>query len=193
MMNWSLFCITSSDFLFMFFFRKNNLISKVKKKLQNNFVEIFFVTLEEINQKHQLHLSQLDKVYAGIGPGSFTTHRAIIVFLKTLVVLKPNLQIWTINNLLFQASVNKDVISVMTLSRQKVCWQKFNSLQSTSSIHIVAKEELPTLCQNNSQFIIHQDFVGFNLWKHFQMLIHSFTLVTNAVDLKPTEVELFTH
>lgn len=185
----SLFLLANWDFLYLYFFANDKVVHQEKQQLANNFVEVFFTTLKKVDKQHSLILSQLTKIYAGIGPGSFTTHRAIVVFLKTLQVLNPRLQIWTIDNLLFQSGLGANVISATTLSRQKVCLQLFQDGEALFPLQVLWKNQLPAFLEKNPQFTYYCDFVGFDHWKCFQTMLDRFNLVANWNKLQPIEVQ----
>ena len=162
MISLSLFFFASWDTLYFFLFNQKTLLVQDKKSLQLNFVEVFFATLSKILKKQNFSLLDVKNVYTGIGPGSFTTYRAIVVFLKTLQILNTRVHIFTIDNLLFQAGLEKKVISICKLTRQKVYLQTFNAGQKLFSPQLLTNKQLIAFLEKNNTFTNYQNFVGFD-------------------------------
>lgn len=162
-MTLSLFFFVTGNLLACFYFVKNKIIWKQQTKLMNNFVEIFFTIVSQASTRHQLPLAKISKIYTGIGPGSFITNRAIVLFLKTLLILNPQIQIFTINNLLFQAGLDVNTISILSFSRHKVCVQKFHQRQILAPAQLLFRTALPSFLAKYPHFLVCTDFTQINL------------------------------
>lgn len=187
MQTFSLFILASYQTLVLIIFQKNTYISSTTQQLHQKFSEVFFTELKILLQKQQITLQQIKEVYAGIGPGSFMTHRTIVTFLKTATILDATKTIFTINNLIFQAGLDSNVISLLKANKQKYyCYIRSKDITKPETT-ILKETDIPLLAEKYPDHKIYQDLMEINYWERFLMMQKQYTKITDWQTLKAIE------
>ncbi len=184
----SLFFIANFNSFTIIFFTKKQKVFEQKLSLSANFVETFFISLKKITLENKINLQKIEKVYAGIGPGSFITNRAVVIFLKVMQIFNANLQLFTINNLFFQSQPEQNTFSLLTVNQKRSYFQLFRKRVAFSKMCLVSQKQLESALQTHSSFVVYQDFIGFDQWLQFQKMIDFFVLVKNWKELQAIEI-----
>src|SRR3954447_15946985 len=112
-----LFSLTSR-FLFIALLQDKKCLASICQDNFRQHSEKFFPTLQKILIDTNFSLKEIGEVYFTDLPGSQTGQRISLAFVLTLQVLSPQIKIYHLNSLLFQAGENK-AISLISVDLKK--------------------------------------------------------------------------
>ncbi|MCR5741199.1 MAG: tRNA (adenosine(37)-N6)-threonylcarbamoyltransferase complex dimerization subunit type 1 TsaB [Gammaproteobacteria bacterium] len=75
---------TATDYYYLSILKDNSILSEAYEKGNSNHSETLMPVLEEMLKKDNLKLKDIDEIYTGIGPGSYTGERIAVVIAKML-------------------------------------------------------------------------------------------------------------
>ncbi len=81
-------------------FKNDKIINSTHQMLNQDLIENLFPALLILLTKEKTDLKAISEIFAGIGPGSYTSGRVVATFLRTMKTMQENIKIFTINNLL---------------------------------------------------------------------------------------------
>ena len=104
-----LFVDSSSKYLYIDLLDNNNNVLKTSRMGKNDHSEMLVTTLEEFLKNNDLDIKNINEVYVGRGPGSYTGVRISGTFGKTLAFIK-NIKLFSFSSLdyLLSSYLTKD-------------------------------------------------------------------------------------
>ncbi len=132
---------------------KFKLIDKETHKLARQQSEFMISKIKKFLNKNNIDISNIKKIYFTNGPGSFTSNRLGVIFVKTLLILNSELQIYTIDTLSSLINNETGFVSISAKSGQFFTG-KFKKGKLTGKIKITTEDK------NN---IIHNSSVVQNM------------------------------
>ncbi|CAH1756002.1 24909_t:CDS:1 [Entrophospora sp. SA101] len=164
-----LFSLTS-QFLFIALLEDEKCLKSRQRVNFRQHSENFFPILKQVLAKTNHSLKEIEEVYFTNLPGSQTGHRISLTFVLTLQVLNPQIKVYHLNSLLFQAGKSR-AISLISIDQKKTkyhcaVYQVTKCLVEPSEIdlNVSQNKELIQIQKQFSDYLIYEDF--------HQMLCH---------------------
>src|SRR4051812_43054097 len=107
----------SSSFLFIALYKKNECLDSIHKKNSRLHSENFLSQLQQILEKSNCSLQDLNEIYFTSNPSGQTGLRVALSFLATLQILNPKVKLFHIDTLLLQAGTD-NCVSLLTIDSQ---------------------------------------------------------------------------
>lgn len=181
---WELYFSLSSHWLFLALEKDNRCLVSLQKENARQHSENFLVHLGEILAQHHCSLPEIKKIYFTSSPGGQTGLRVSLAFLATLRVLNPQIKIYQINTLLFQAG-EKNCLSLLTIDSQAskyhlAVYQKKKCLLTSQIVRVEEKKKITAQFPN---FTTLKDFEGVDFLTNFQQLKGDFVLWSESQEI----------
>ncbi|ATZ17580.1 tRNA N6-adenosine(37)-N6-threonylcarbamoyltransferase complex dimerization subunit TsaB [Williamsoniiplasma luminosum] len=156
--------------------------------------DIFFDSLNLFLKRNNLTLKMLNDFYLTIGPGSYTGVRIGLSMVKTLKVLNPQINVFVIDSLKFQAG-NKNKISLINARSNKFYASVLSDYKIQEAIQLINQDQVETLFEQYVQKryvqVIDYNNVDFGL-NVLDLIKHNqFALIEKVEDLKPIYIKNF--
>ncbi|KLL03813.1 MAG: glycoprotein endopeptidase [Mycoplasmataceae bacterium CE_OT135] len=158
-----LFSLTS-QFLFIALLENEKCLKSRQRVNFRQHSENFFPILKQVLAKTNHSLKEIEKVYFTSLPGSQTGHRISLTFALTLQVLNPQIKIYHLNSLLFQAGKSR-AISLISIDQKKTkyhcaVYRATKCLVEPKKIdlNVSQKQELIQIKKQFSDYLIYEDF-----------------------------------
>jgi tRNA threonylcarbamoyladenosine biosynthesis protein TsaB len=153
-----LFSLTSR-FLFIALLQDKECLASISQDNFRQHSEKFFPALQQILTKTGYFLKDIKEVYFTDLPGSQTGQRISLAFVLTLQVLNPQLKVYHLNSLFFQAGKSKAISSIsIDLKKTKYQLAVYQKTKCLIEPRIVRSEELTKIKKQFSDYTIYEDF-----------------------------------
>ncbi|WHP38934.1 MAG: hypothetical protein QJQ54_02830 [Mollicutes bacterium] len=181
----SLFLLATPLRLILAVFVQNKLLISQSQDLKQNLVEHFFPLLVQLLKKINLSFAEIEEVFAGNGPGSYTSERVVAVFLRTLKVMRPTIKIFTISNLFLLSGKQPKTISLIEANKKEYFFAGFDYEKLCIAPNKILKKDLSFLQKKypNFRFVTEQN--KFKIASHFENLRIFFRLKTDYRKILP--------
>ncbi|MCE8158896.1 MAG: hypothetical protein I3270_00185 [Candidatus Moeniiplasma glomeromycotorum] len=181
-----LFFSLTSPFLGLSVWENNQCLISLQKENHRLHADNFLTHLKTILKQINRSLPELKEIYFTSFPSGQTGLRVSLTFLITLQALNPQIKLYQINTLQFQAG-NDNCLSLLTLDKResKYYVAVYSQKRCLLAPQLVRKEELTGLVEQFKGFLVQQDFREIDLVSQFQILKNEFTLLkkVEGVDL----------
>jgi tRNA threonylcarbamoyladenosine biosynthesis protein TsaB len=153
-----LFSLTSR-FLFIALFQDKKCLASINQDNFRQHSENFFPVLQQLLAKTGYSLKDIGEIYFTDLPGSQTGQRISLAFVLTLQVLTPQVKIYHLNSLLFQAGKDK-AISLISIDLKKTKYHVavFQKTKCIVEPRIVENKETNKIKKQFSDYIVYEDF-----------------------------------
>ncbi|AVP49394.1 tRNA (adenosine(37)-N6)-threonylcarbamoyltransferase complex dimerization subunit type 1 TsaB [Williamsoniiplasma luminosum] len=156
--------------------------------------DIFFDSLNLFLKRNNLTLKMLNDFYLTIGPGSYTGVRIGLSMVKTLKVLNPQINVFVVDSLKFQAG-NENKISLINARSNKFYASVLSDYKIKEAIQLINQDQVDTLFEQYVQKgyiqVIDYQNVDFGL-NVLDLIKHNqFVLIEKVEDLKPIYIKNF--
>ena len=133
-----LFIDTTCDYLLLYVTNNDSIIGSVELKVSRKMSEYLLDQIDNLLDSLSLKVSDINEIYAGIGPGSFTGVR-IGVALALGLSLSLNINVYGLSSMDIQAvSVNKDLVKVVSrLKGNEFAYKEYDFLNNQISDYTV--------------------------------------------------------
>ncbi len=153
------------------------LLTSKRIELHQNLIEKFFSQLKLILQNNKLKIQDIKKIYVSTGPGSFISNRILSVFLKTSIILAPQIQVFALNKLLWMVGNHGQKIALLKVNQNFLHYQVFINGKPVTKNEIIKNDELTKIQQNYSDFKIVSNLFANELIDNFFLLKDRFVKV----------------
>lgn len=182
-MNYLYFSL-SSPFLFLALWEDDKCLISIQKENKRLHSENFLPYLQQICEKTNRSLKEINRIYFTSQPSGQTGLRISLAFLATYQILNPRVKLYHINTLLLQSG-NKNCLSLLTIDIQEskhhlAVYQNKKCLLETQ---IVKQGELEKITRKFPNFLILKDFRGVDFLTNFQKLINDFALINKIEEI----------
>ena len=182
-MNYLYFSLSSS-FLFLALWKNNKCLISLQKENRRLHSENFLPYLQQICEKTNCSLKELNKIYFTSQPSGQTGLRISLAFLATYQILNPRVKLYHINTLLLQAG-NGNCLSLLTIDAREskhylAVYQNKKCLLATQTVE---RKDLEKLTKKFPDFLILKDFQGVNFLTNFQKLKSDFILINQIEEI----------
>lgn len=181
--NWNLILILEQDNLVL-----DQVIVKNTKKVSDLLVE----NIQSLLAKHQLTIHNVKRFYLTTGPGSYTGERVGLTFVKTLKVIQPDIEVYLINSLAYQAGMGKKV-SVLDARGGKFYLGIYDDQQPLIAEQVITHDALAELMATKiyQDFQVVKDYQDWDFVQHYLALKPNFQLANDPWLLTPTYLKPF--
>jgi tRNA threonylcarbamoyladenosine biosynthesis protein TsaB len=152
--------------------------------------DIFNEAIEQLLQDVKWTLPEIDNLYLATGPGSFTGVRVGVTFAKTLMLLKPELNVYAISSLQFQAG-SGDAISYIDAKGGSVYFAVYQDGAVVIPDQILEQNIAVTIANEFEGFESFYDMAEFNYEQNYLALKGSFKKINTTEELEPTYIKKF--
>lgn len=178
-------CLDSSGAILTIVIAKDNqVLESYSKSAFQKQTELALKTIDEILNKLNISLKEIDEIIITNGPGSYTGIRVAITFAKTLSVLNPKIKIYVINSLLLQAGLKK-TISIISGYNNKSFLAVYDQGQEIISTQLVTRDAKEGIIKDLQDYSIVNDYQGVDIVANFLILEKEAKLISNLVELQP--------
>ena len=182
-----MFCLyfsLSSSFLFLALYKKNKCLSSIQKENSRLHSENFLSQLQQILEKSNCSLQDLNEIYFTSNPSGQTGLRVTLSFLATLQILNLKIKLFYIDTLLLQAG-NDNCVSLLTIDSRgsKYYGEVYQEKECLLKTQIILKENLAKLTEKFPNFLIRKDFGGIDFLANFQKLKNNFVLLEKIEEI----------
>jgi tRNA threonylcarbamoyladenosine biosynthesis protein TsaB len=180
----SLFFSLSSSFLFIALCKENKCLNSIKKENNRLHSENFLSQLQQILEKSNCSLPDLNEIYFTSNPSGQTGLRVTLSFLATLQILNPKIKLFHIDTLLLQAE-NDNCISLLTIDSRgnKYYGGVYQKKKCLLKSQIILKENLEELTKKFPNFSLRKDFCEIDFLTNFQILKEDFCLLNKIGEI----------
>src|SRR4051794_33145353 len=153
-----LFSLTSR-FVFLALFKNKKCLESICQDNFRQHSENFLLFLRKILKKTKYSLVDIEKVYFTSLPGSQTGYRISLAFGLTLQVLNPEVELYHLNSLLFQAGEGK-AISLISIDLKKTKYHiaVYQKTKCLFEPQIVENIELVKIQKKFPNYLVYEDF-----------------------------------
>ena len=185
-MSTELFFSLSTRFCSLVLLCQGQLVHSFQQDNLQKHSETFLPLLNQFLKDQQLTLEKLDKIYFTSTPGGQTGIRVSLSFLVALKVLHPQLEIFHLDSLLFQAG-NENCYSLLSANNRNSKY--FFALCQQGKIiekGMIEAEQLNLKLSCDPQLVIKKDFSGIDFTNNFLILKEKFVPL-DSFDLELTD------
>ena len=170
-MNLFIYFSLTSSFFFLSVGESKTILETIQTETQKKHSVNLINFLKKILEKNHRQLREVKEVYFTSGPGSQTGIRLSLVFVSTLQTLNPEIKIFHLNTLLFQAS-DQNCLSLLSLDNSGRRWHLagYQKQKEILSSQIKTKEEIEEIKKKFSSFPVIENFRKINFLEHFKKL-----------------------
>lgn len=149
----------TSRFLFITLWQEKKCLASISKDSFRQHSENFFPILQQILVETSYSLKDIREVYFTDLPGSQTGQRISLAFVLTLQVLNPQIKIYHLNSLLFQAEESK-AISLISIDLKKTKYQiaVYQKTKCLVEPQMIENKELTKIKKQFSNYALYEDF-----------------------------------
>ncbi len=131
---------TSNKYLYIAVMEDEQIIKECIKEGNNNHSETLIKVLEETLEEVKLNINDIDEVYVGRGPGSYTGIRVACTFAKVFTFIRQKkLFSFSSLDLLLTANLQKGIIVCQIDARRGFSFAK--AFEVTDEIKVIKEEE----------------------------------------------------
>ncbi|UZQ31128.1 MAG: tRNA (adenosine(37)-N6)-threonylcarbamoyltransferase complex dimerization subunit type 1 TsaB [Spiroplasma phoeniceum] len=180
----NLFIDTSTDFLILILEKEQKIIGQVHQNHARRHTEATLPTITQLLGQHQLKLKDINNFYLTTGPGSYTGVRIPMTIVKTVKVINPAINVYTINTLLYQAGLD-NVVSTLDARSGKRYFAVISNVVEVIPRQVIDYE---TCIEITKQFPVYEfryDLQEIDFVQNYLVLKKHFTLVEDIFALEP--------
>ena len=178
---------TSNKYLYIAVMEDEQIIKECIKEGNNNHSETLIKVLEETLQEVKLNINDIDEVYVGRGPGSYTGIRVACTFAKVFTFIRQKkLFSFSSLDLLLTANLQKGIIVCQIDARRGFSFAKV--FEVTDEIKVIKEEEFIETSKLEEEFP-NATFITNESYNYNPVLLFAKNLVkeeTNIHQFVPT-------
>lgn len=106
----SLLIDTSDHILAVGLFKDSECIASFEQEANRKTSELLIPTIDALLNETSLTIKEIEAIVVACGPGSYTGIRIGISFVKTLLVVLPNIKVYTVSSLQASCGLNSGVV-----------------------------------------------------------------------------------
>lgn len=179
-----LYLDSSGTFLTIIVTKNNKILESCSKSAFQKQTELALKTINEILNKANISLKDIEEVTITNGPGSYTGIRVAITFVKTLLVLNPKIKVYVINSLLLQAGLKK-TISIISGYNNKSYLAVYNKGKEIIKTQLVTEDAKKGIINDLHDYNVVNDFQNIDIVVNFLDLQLKAKKINNLEELKP--------
>ena len=178
---------TSNKYLYIAVIEDEQIIKECIKEGNNNHSETLIKVLEETLKEVKLNINDIDEVYVGRGPGSYTGIRVACTFAKVFTFIRQKkLFSFSSLDLLLTTNLQKGIIVCQIDARRGFSFAK--AFEVTDEIKVIKEEEFIETSKLKEEFP-NATFITNESYNYNPMLLFAKNLVkeeTNIHQFVPT-------
>jgi tRNA threonylcarbamoyladenosine biosynthesis protein TsaB len=161
-----------TDFIFISLFIKG---SVVKTIYENNFLshsDNFIAKLYSLIRQEKIRLKDVERIFFVLGPGGQTGERISLSFVTAMKILNPNIQLFSLDSLTFQANLNQNCLSAVSVGKnsKKYYLDGYENGKLFLKERKIEKEAFNRIIENFKNLTLFLDYKDVDFLNCFQNL-----------------------
>ncbi len=179
---------TATKFLYIGLFEKESLIEEIKRTGNNDHSANAMACIEEVLNKNQVDIKDIEEIIVGVGPGSYTGVRVGVVIAKT-IANELGIKLYKISTLILKASkIDATHASILDARRNNI----FSVVVDNGEV--VFDEKLRLKCEFKDEVAILFGDIEISDDDHFDVSISNVVkymeIVEDIVGLEPNYLKI---
>lgn len=168
---YSIFFSTVTDTVFICLLRGDSVITTICENNSLLHSENFVSKLNQLVTEVNLTLRDIKQIYFLSGPGSQTGERVAFSFVTIMKILDPQVELFTLDSLSFQASLEQDCLSVISIGKnsKKYCINRYQQGTLLLSENRVSEERFTEIVEQFRKANLLIDYQNVDFLSCFQI------------------------